>query len=270
MAETESYLQRLLAASPLQEQIHSSAIRALHLPAGSRGLDAGCGIGLQAMQLAETVGSAGHVIGLDSSPEFLHYAEENVRTYDLSKQISFKKGDVRDLPFEDDTFDWAWSASCIGYAPIDPLPPMKELIRVVKPAGIVAIIAWSSEQLLPGYPLLEARLSATAAGIAPYVHGMDPRRHFLRALDWYRELGMEEIKAQVFADSVYAPLSEEKRRALISLFAMRWEGAESELAPDDREEFRRLCSPDSPDFILNLPDYYAFFTYSMFWGEVPG
>ena len=23
----------------------------------------------------------------------------------------------------------------------------------------------------------------------------------------------------------------------------------------------------SPDFILNLPDYYAFFTYTMFWGK---
>ena len=34
-------------------------------------------------------------------------------------------------------------------------------------------------------------------------------------------------------------------------------------------EFQRLCQPDSPDFILNLPDYYAFFTYTMFYGKVP-
>ncbi|GAI17957.1 unnamed protein product, partial [marine sediment metagenome] len=36
---------------------------------------------------------------------------------------------------------------------------------------------------------------------------------------------------------------------------------------DDLVEFQRLCLSDSPDFILNLPDYYALFTYTMFWGK---
>jgi hypothetical protein len=30
-----------------------------------------------------------------------------------------------------------------------------------------------------------------------------------------------------------------------------------------------LCTPGSPDFILEIPEYYAFFTYSMFRGRVP-
>ncbi len=34
------------------------------------------------------------------------------------------------------------------------------------------------------------------------------------------------------------------------------------------KEFRRLCQPDSPDFILNHSDYYAFFTHTLFWGSV--
>jgi hypothetical protein len=29
------------------------------------------------------------------------------------------------------------------------------------------------------------------------------------------------------------------------------------------------ASASSPDYILNLPDYYAFFTYSMFCGRAP-
>jgi demethylmenaquinone methyltransferase/2-methoxy-6-polyprenyl-1,4-benzoquinol methylase len=37
----------------------------------------------------------------------------------------------------------------------------------------------------------------------------------------------------------------------------------------DMLEYQRLCQPDSADFILNLPDYYAFFTYKMFQGKVP-
>ena len=39
---------------------------------------------------------------------------------------------------------------------------------------------------------------------------------------------------------------------------------------DTNLTIQRLCEPGSADFILDLPDYYAFFTYSMFWGQVPG
>ncbi len=38
------------------------------------------------------------------------------------------------------------------------------------------------EDLLPGYPLLEARLKATTAGIAPFVEGMEPESHFVTCL----------------------------------------------------------------------------------------
>jgi demethylmenaquinone methyltransferase/2-methoxy-6-polyprenyl-1,4-benzoquinol methylase len=55
----------------------------------------------------------------------------------------------------------------------------------------------------------------------------------------------------------------------VALFEMRWPGVEAELTQEDRAAYRRLCLPESPDFILNHPDYYAFFTYSMFHGTVP-
>lgn len=29
-------------------------------------------------------------------------------------------GDVNDLPFDDDIFDWAWSVDLVGYASIEP------------------------------------------------------------------------------------------------------------------------------------------------------
>ena len=43
----------------------------------------------------------------------------------------------------------------------------------------------------------------------------------------------------------------------------------SELSKDDLSEFKRFVEKDSPDFILYEPDYYAFFTYTMFIGNVP-
>jgi demethylmenaquinone methyltransferase/2-methoxy-6-polyprenyl-1,4-benzoquinol methylase len=269
MTETNAYIQKMVVSNPLVEPTVWAAIQALKLPAGSRGLDAGCGIGLQARLLAEAVGSNGHVTGLDISPEFLRYAEKVVQTSGLSAPISFQEGDVSQLPFDDDTFDWVWSASCVGYsAAIEPRSAVQELARVVKPGGSVAIFAWSSERLLPGYPLLEARLNATTSGMAPFIKGKEPELHFLRALGWFRDAGLEEPTARTFAGDAYAPLSDALRCALIALFEMRWPGVEAELTPQDWAEYRRLCLPESPQFILNHPDYYAFFTCSMFDGKV--
>ena len=174
-----------LCMHSFRKSIFGTVIETLRLPSGSRGLDAGCGTGLQCLMLAEAVESAGHVTGLDISSEFLDRGREIVKESGLSERISFQEGDVGNLPFDNNAFDWAWSADCIGYGPREPLPLLKELARVVKSGGIVAIAAWSSENLLPGYPRLEARLSATSAGIAPFVHGKKPERHFMRALNWF-------------------------------------------------------------------------------------
>jgi len=268
MSDTDNFVKVAYLFQSWREPILRSAIQTLKLPLGSQGLDAGCGIGLQALLLAERVGPAGTVNGLDLSPEFLVRAQDIVRKAGLSDKISFREGDVNNLPFDDDSFDWAWSVDCVGYAPIEPLPLVKELARVVKPGGSVAILAWSYEQLLPGHPLLEARLGATFAGIAPFVKGKKPESHFLRALGWFRDAGLQEPTARTFAAGAHAPLSHELRDALTALFQMRWPEVESELTQEDWAEFRRLCLPESPDFIVDHPDYYAFFTYSMFHGKV--
>jgi len=270
MTDTDSYLQSLILTNPLQEPIFRRAIHGLNLPPGSGGLDVGCGIGLQAIMLAEAVGPAGHVTGVDLSPEFLDCARDIAEKAGMSEQVSFQEGDMNNLPFDDATFDWVWSANCAGYAAEEPLPLLKELARVVKPGGSVIIIVWSSEQLLPGYPVLEAHLNATSSGMAPFVAGTAPELHFPRMLGWFRHAGLEEVTARTFVGDVCAPLSEEMRDALTALIEMRWVDVGDELSEGDWAEFQRLCLPESPEFILDIPDYYAFFTYSMFRGRVRG
>ncbi len=268
MTDTDTYIQRLVESNPLREPLLRSVIQALRLPLGSRGLDAGCGIGLQALLLAEAIGSTGHVTGLDLSPTFLRYAENVVKESDLSDRMSFQEGDVSKLPFDDDSFDWVWSADCVGYPVGDLLPLLLELKRVVKPGGTVAILAWSSQCLLPGYPLLEARLNATCSGLAPCVRGKQPESHFMRALGWFGEAGLVEAEARTFVGDVQVPLSDGIRIALISLFQMLWGEPQPEVSQEDWAEVQRLCQPESPDFILDLPDYVAFYTYSLFRGTV--
>ena len=67
---------------------------------------------------------------------------------------------------------------------------------------------------------------------------------------------------------VQAPLTDELRAALAALIDMRWGGAESEVDRETWSEYERLCDPDSPSFIADAPDYYAFFTETLFRGKV--
>lgn len=264
VSDTDYMVRMARTMDPLREPVLRAAIRDLQLPAGSQGLDAGCGIGLQSILLAEMVGPEGHVTGLDISPALLATAEQVVDEAGLAGRVSLREGDVRRLPFDDDTFDWAWSVDCVGYAPLEPLPLVRELARVVKPGGSVILLAWSSECLLPGYPGLEARLLATASGIAPFVQSKDPAAHFLRALGWFRKEGLVKATACTFAGGANAPLSKDLYAALCALLEMRWPGVEAELCSEDGSMYRCLCRPQSPDFILDHPDYCAFFTYTMF------
>jgi demethylmenaquinone methyltransferase/2-methoxy-6-polyprenyl-1,4-benzoquinol methylase len=263
------YLRRLLVTAGLREPPLRAAIRALQLAPASRGLDVGCGAGLQCVLLARQVGPGGHVTGLDPAPEFLEHGRALVHREGLADRISLKRGSAQQLPFEDHRFDWAWSADCVGYGPWDAGPMLREMIRVVRPGGTIAILAWSSERVLPGFPRLEARLQATSAGMAPFRDDMPPGEHFPRFLGVLRRLGLVDLQARTFAGTAHAPLDRDSRLALEALFEMRWPGAQDELPAEDRAQFLRLCQPASGDFILDHPDYYAFFTYSMFSGRTP-
>jgi demethylmenaquinone methyltransferase/2-methoxy-6-polyprenyl-1,4-benzoquinol methylase len=269
MTGADPYIKSLLEANPLREGVLRSVIQALRLPPGSHGLDAGCGIGLQMLLLAEALGKGGHVTGLDILPELLAYGEGLVRERGLSERLTFRQGDVGSLPFDADSFDWAWSADCVGYPAGDLMPLLEELRRVVKPGGSINLLAWSSQQLLPGYPLLEARLNATCSGYAPFLKGKSPEQNFMRAMRPFRAAGLEDVRAQTFVGDAQAPLGPGERTALSALFEMLWGAPHPETSAQDWAEYGRLCKPGSPDFILELPDYYAFFTYTLFRGRVP-
>ncbi len=266
--ENQAYAGQLAVMEVVMAPIRSTAIAALGLPAGSRGLDAGCGIGLQAVGLVKTVSPGGEVVGVDLNPALLAEARERAAEAGVTDRVSFEVADVRRLPYGDGEFDWAWSSDCVGYGAPDPVAAVRELARVVRPGGPVALLVWSSQMLLPGYPRLEARLNATAPGLAPFEPGMPPERHHLRGLGLLRAAGLVEAQARTFVGEAQAPLNAPVRDALATLVAMRWPGAEAELVSEDAADFRRLCDPGSAEFIADHPDYYAWFAETLFWGRV--
>jgi demethylmenaquinone methyltransferase/2-methoxy-6-polyprenyl-1,4-benzoquinol methylase len=270
MPDIDTPITRFLATNALREPLLREVVTALGLPPESAGLDAGCGPGLQALLLADAVGPEGHVTGVDLDPELLAYGKELAQRTGYGGRVTLREGDVARLPFADGSFDWAWSADCVGY-PAGDLPVLvSELARVVHPGGRVFLLAWSSQMLLPGHPFLEARLNAACSAYLPFLSDQAPERHFPLALGGLRAAGLAEVRAQTFVRTLQGPLTHGERGGLRSLFAMLWGQPQQGEEPTAREGFLRLCLPASPGDILALPDYYGFFTYSLFQGTVVG
>jgi demethylmenaquinone methyltransferase/2-methoxy-6-polyprenyl-1,4-benzoquinol methylase len=267
-----SQARALLLHNQLTRPAILDAIRAVDFPKGSRGLDAGCGLGMHTRWLSEAVSPDGTVTGLDQSHEHLRLATE-----DAPANTLFKPGDLFHLPFPDNEFDWSWSADCLwagpkeeGFGCEDPVPLLRELSRVVRTGGTVVILFTSAKALLPGYPALEAQLDTASAVSYPFLKGADPRIHLMRTLEWMNDVGLHDLKARSFIANIQGPLDEETIKAVSSYFPMYWDRAKTEVKSEVWREYERLCRPDSPDFILNLRDFYGFLTITAFWGTVMG
>ncbi len=265
----ENEISTYICLNQFREPLLKKIIKLLEFPVGSTGLDAGCGIGFITNLLAETIGPTGQVIGLDFSKDYIQYAQ---RKY---QNIKFKEGDIKTLPFPDNTFDWIWSADTVWVGPKElgcpsdnPFTIINEYRRVVKPSGSIILLFWSSQKLLPGYPFLEACLNATSSGTAPFQSDMDPIFHILNCKHWLIESGLNDVSAKTYLYDINAPLNEEVRKALLILFDMLWGESKLEINESDWEKYSILIDPNSENFIINNPQYYGYYSYTVFKGKV--
>jgi demethylmenaquinone methyltransferase/2-methoxy-6-polyprenyl-1,4-benzoquinol methylase len=224
-------------------------IDSLEIPPGGTGLDAGCGIGSQMPLLARAAGRGcrggsgrggdGYIVGVDYDIDSLLHA----RSRPTQKNASYLRGNLTRLPFSDDTFDWAVSVDCVGMMPESAESMISELVRIIKPGGMLALASWTSQQLLPGHPLLETRLNATAQGVAPFRDGLSPSLHFLRLGERLEAAGLGDIRVRSFLGDIHPPRDTREERALSSLFYMRWGNDPSDLPEKERSLYRSLIDP---------------------------
>lgn len=106
---------------------------------GSVALDVCCGTGDWTIQMAQAVGSKGHVTGLDFSENMLNVAQAKVKSFN---NIELIHGNAMDMPFDDNTFDYV----TIGFG-LRNLPDFEqglaEIYRVLKPGGMIVILETS-------------------------------------------------------------------------------------------------------------------------------
>jgi ubiquinone/menaquinone biosynthesis C-methylase UbiE len=95
-------------------------------------LDVGCGGGNVSMMVAEMVGYAGHVTGVDADAEILSLAEQEAAELGI-KNITFKQSKAEDLDFHN-AFDIAYARFLLSHVS-DPAAVLSRIIESVKPGG---------------------------------------------------------------------------------------------------------------------------------------
>jgi demethylmenaquinone methyltransferase / 2-methoxy-6-polyprenyl-1,4-benzoquinol methylase len=99
-------------------------------------LDVATGTAAVAIELTRRTGC--RVVGLDQSPEMLETGRRRVEAAGLEDRIELVAGFAERLPFEDASFDALTFAGLIRYVD-DPGATMRELARVVRPGGTIAM-----------------------------------------------------------------------------------------------------------------------------------
>jgi len=100
-------------------------------------LDLGSGGGIDVFIASKKVGPTGKAIGVDMTQEMLDLASKNADELGL-ENVEFRKGDIEDLPVEDETVDVIISNCVINLAP-DKDKVFSEAYRVLKPGGRIMV-----------------------------------------------------------------------------------------------------------------------------------
>jgi demethylmenaquinone methyltransferase / 2-methoxy-6-polyprenyl-1,4-benzoquinol methylase len=139
IAERYDLLNRILSLG-IDRRWRRHAAAALGPSHGQRILDLATGTGDLAIEVARTPSTV--VVGLDPSSRMLDLAKKKVARAGLADRIALMLGDAQALPFGPCEFDGACMAFGIRNVP-DRAMALREIARVVKPGGRVAILELS-------------------------------------------------------------------------------------------------------------------------------
>jgi SAM-dependent methyltransferase len=157
---------------------------------GTRVLDVCTGPGM----LADGAVQRGAVaVGLDFSDEVVALARAEVPS------AAFHQGDAQNLPFDDDSFDAVVCGYGVMHVP-EPEAVMREMSRVVRPGGRVAVSVWEGLTQHSGFGLVYDAVGAKGSFDVTLPHGPD----FFQFGDEERlaaalgETGFNEVTAKRF------------------------------------------------------------------------
>lgn len=114
---------------------------------GDRVLDVACGTGIVARGAVDRVGAAGEVVGLDRNEAMLTVARR------VAPDLTWRLGSAEDLPYAADHFDAVTCQMALMFL-ADREAALREMARVVRPGGLVALVVPAALGVQPAYRVL--------------------------------------------------------------------------------------------------------------------
>ena len=150
VAEAFGYSTDELAAVPAEANMGLSCgnpTATARLRPGETLVDLGCGGGMDVFLAARKVGPQGRAIGIDMTEEMIALARANAARADVNN-VEFHLATIDKLPLADASVDCVISNCVINLVP-DKAAVFREIARVLRPGGRVAISDLALKQALP-------------------------------------------------------------------------------------------------------------------------
>lgn len=140
---------------------HAALLHGAALEPGERVLDVACGSGLATFGAARAVAPGGHVVGVDVSGRMIDVARAHAVARGVAN-ASFARMDAEQLAIPDVHFDVALCALGLMYMP-DPAQALREMKRVLRPGGRIALAVWGERARCgwsPLFPIVDAEIQS--------------------------------------------------------------------------------------------------------------
>lgn len=181
---------------------------------GQKAIDVCCGTCDWTIDLANAVGQGGEVVGLDFSQNMLDIGKLKLRNQPIEDRTRLINGDAMDIPFPDDTFDYATVGFALRNVP-DLRKVLSEMTRVVKPGGQVVSLEVSKPLWIPYrklfylyfYHILPMLAKLAVKKYDQYKWLPQSLTHFPDSRELasiFTEVGLHDVQTRLFAGGVAA------------------------------------------------------------------
>ena len=200
---------------------------------GQSVLDVAGGSGEPSLTIAQVVQPTGFVMCTDAIAEMVAVAEREAVDRGV-ENVKFRQCTADSLPFADDSFDVAVCRLGVMFFP-DPLAALREMLRVIKPGGRVALAVWGKSELNP-YSYVVTRIISRYVPATPVAPDAPDAFRFAepgKLAGILEAAGAIDVAECVVEFDIAAPLSPEE------FWNMR-----SEISETLREKLKTISSED--------------------------
>jgi ubiquinone/menaquinone biosynthesis C-methylase UbiE len=191
--------------------VHGALLAAAAPAPGERVLDLACGTGQLAFPAARAVGARGSVLGVDLSQRMVDAARRRSQ-HRRPPNTRFLRMDAQRLALPDARFDVALCSLGLMYLP-DPGQALREMRRVLRPGGRLALSVWGERARCGWAALFEIVDAEVASEVCPLFFGLGREDALARLCI---DTGLQQVRQQRLSVALtYADGDEACRAAFV-------------------------------------------------------